>query len=300
MMDWNEQTKAEEWRAGWADTANAVLECQGLEEQVDHRSFLRQGKEEIPTVHLGMIATQMERRGIDTEQGDMNRIIEGINRCLRQLWEQIKSLKDRLKEAVTPTAPPALSDVIRGILDGHEQKSRYGQIADPNMAARVFNFLRENQITDMAGLREKVGEMYDRRLDMGGRLNRIDGRLHMLDEHIRHMGYYQEHREIYRQCQQIRRPKKQAAFREQHYTEITLFESAYRYIEQHLNGHIPPLQSWKEERAKLLAERAALNGQYTALKEEVGEAEIVRRNVERLMSRSEPRKEKNRSRGMER
>ena len=51
----------------------------------------------------------------------------------------------------------------------------------------------------MAGLRKKVGEMYDMRLDMGDRLNRIDGRLHMLDEHIRYMGYYLEHSEIYRQ-----------------------------------------------------------------------------------------------------
>jgi ATP-dependent exoDNAse (exonuclease V) alpha subunit len=45
MMDWNEQTKAEEWRAGWADAVNTVLEWQGLEERVDHRSFFRgQGK----------------------------------------------------------------------------------------------------------------------------------------------------------------------------------------------------------------------------------------------------------------
>ena len=164
----------------------------------------------------------------------------------------------------------------------------------------MFNFLRENQITDMAGLQEKVGEMYNRRLDMGDRLNRIDGRLHTLDEHIRHMGNYLEHREIYGQYQQIRRPKKQAAFREKHYTEIALFESAHRYFGQHLNGDTLPLQSWKEERAKLLTERAALNGQYHTLKEEVRQAEIVKRNVERLMRGSEPRKEKNRSRGMER
>ena len=300
MMDWNEPTKAEEWRAAWAGAVNVALERQGLEERVDHRSFLRQSKEEIPTVHLGVVAAQMERRGIDTEKGNLNRIIEGINQRLRQLWEQIKSLKDRLKEAVAPTAPPAFSDVIRGILNGHEQKSRYGQIADTNMEARVLNFLQENRITGMAGLREKVGEMYGRRLDMGDRLNRIDGRLHMLDEHIRHMGYYQKHREIYRQYQQIGRQKKQAAFREQHYTEIALFESAHRYLEQHLNGHTPPLHSWKEEQAELLIERAALNQQYNTLKEKVREAEIVKRNVEWLMSRSEQKTRTHRSRGMER
>ena len=299
-VDWNEQTKAEEWRAAWADAVNAALEHQGLEERVDHRSFLRQGKEEIPTVHLGVAATQMERKGIPTNRGNINHGIEASNKLLRQLRVRITKLKDWLEAEATNTAPPTLSDVIRGILDGHEQKSYYGQIADPNMAAKVFNFLQENHITDMAGLREKVGKMYDRRFDMGDRLNSLDGRLHMLDEHIRHMGYYLEHKEIYRQYQQIRRPKKQAAFREQHYTEIVLFESAYRYLKQHLNGQTPPLQSWKEERAKLYTEWVALSQQYLTLKEEVREAEIVKRNVERLMSGSEPRKERNRSRGRER
>ena len=300
MMDWNEQTKAEEWRAGWTDAVNAALERQGLEERVDHRSFLRQGKEEIPTVHLGVSAAQMERKGIPTERGNINHTIEASNRLLRQLRARINKLKDWLETEAANTVPPTLSDVIRGILDGNEQKSYFGLIAAPDMAARVFDFLQENQINDMAGFREKVVKMYDRRLDMGDRLNSIDGRLHMLDEHIRHMGYYQEHEEIYRQYQQIKRPKKQVKFREQHYTEIALFESAYHYLKQHLNGQTPPLQSWKEERAKLLTERAALNGQYHTLKKEVGEAEIVKRNVERLMRGSKPRKERNRSRGMER
>lgn len=300
MVDWNEHTKAEEWRAAWADAVNAALERQGLEERVDHRSFLRQGEEETPTVHLGVAAAQMERKGIPTERGNLNREIEVSNKLLRQLWARINKLKDWLKREAANTTPPTLSDVIRGILDGHEQKSYYGLMSAPNMAVRVFNFLQENHITDMAGLREKVDEIYDRQFDMGGRLNRIDGRLHMLDEHIRHMGYYLEHSELYRQYRQIRRPKKQAAFREQHYTEIAIFELAYHYIGQHLGGHTTPLDSWKEERAKLLTERAALNGQYHTLKEEVREAEIVKRNVEWLMRGSEPRKEKNRSRGMER
>jgi uncharacterized protein (DUF2267 family) len=300
IVDWNEQTKAEEWRAGWADAVNAALERQGLEERVDHRSFLRQGKEEIPTVHLGIAAAQMERKGIPTNRGKINHEIEVSNKLLRQLRVRINKLKDWLETEAANTAPPTLSDVIRGILDGNEQKSHYGLIAAPDTAARVLNFLQENQIIDMAGLRDKVVKMYDMRLDMGDRLNRIDGRLHMLDEHIRYMGYYQEHREIYRQYQQIRRSKKQAAFREKHYTEIALFESAHRYLEQHLNGQTPPLRSWKEERAKLVTERAALNGQYNTLKKEVGEAEIVKRNVEWLMHGSEQKTRTHRSRGMER
>lgn len=248
---------------------------------------------------MGVAAAQIKRKGIPINRGDINHEIEASNKLLRQLRMRINKLKDWLETVAANTAPPTLSDAICGILEGPEQRGYYGLMAAPDTAARVLNFLQKNKITDMAGLREKVGEMYDRRFDMGGRLNGIDGRLHMLDEHIRHMGYYLEHKEIYRQYQQVRRPKKQAAFREQHYTEIALFESANRYIGQHLNGNIPPLHSWEEERAKLLTERAALNRQYHTLKEEVRQAEIVKRNVEWLMRGSKPRKEKNRSREME-
>lgn len=65
---------------------------------------------------------------------------------------------------------------------------------------------------------------------MSGRLNRIDRRIKTLDEHIQEAGYYREHKDVYAQYQQIKRPKKQAAFREQFYTGIALYEAAKRYF----------------------------------------------------------------------
>ena len=49
--DWNEQTKAEEWRSAWGDYVNAALE-QMVAERIDHRSYKRQGIEQIPTIYL--------------------------------------------------------------------------------------------------------------------------------------------------------------------------------------------------------------------------------------------------------
>ena len=37
--DWNEQTKAEEWRAAWAELCNQALEQYGHAERIDHRSY---------------------------------------------------------------------------------------------------------------------------------------------------------------------------------------------------------------------------------------------------------------------
>ncbi len=60
--DWNDKGKAEIWRAAWADYTNRALEAAGRPERIDHRSYKRQGLDKIPTVHMGVVATRMERR----------------------------------------------------------------------------------------------------------------------------------------------------------------------------------------------------------------------------------------------
>lgn len=84
VTDWNEQTKAEQWRAAWAEICNRALEQNGHAERIDRRSYARQGIDQIPTVHLGVAASQMEKKGIRTERGDINREIEVSNQKIRQ------------------------------------------------------------------------------------------------------------------------------------------------------------------------------------------------------------------------
>jgi len=65
---------------------NAVLVIYDHESSVDHRSYERQGVEQIPTVHMGVAATQMERKGVATERGDRNREIVVTNKQLRPYY----------------------------------------------------------------------------------------------------------------------------------------------------------------------------------------------------------------------
>jgi hypothetical protein len=175
-VDWNEQTKAEEWRAAWAQSVNAALSQNGIAERVDHRSYQRQGIDQIPTVHLGVAASQMERRGIVTERGNRNRIIEISNKELRQTKARIDKLRDWLK-GETKTTTPTLSAVITEILDSGEGQSRYAKIRNLKAAAKTLSFLQSNGISTLPELREKVTEFYGRLSDMGERLKPVDRRL---------------------------------------------------------------------------------------------------------------------------
>ena len=83
-VDWNDQKYAEVWRHGWETITNRYLEAAGRPERVDLRSFERQGIQQIPTVHLGPAAHQMEKRGIETFLGNLNQTTAPLRRQLKQ------------------------------------------------------------------------------------------------------------------------------------------------------------------------------------------------------------------------
>lgn len=59
---------------------------------VDHRSYKRQGIDKIPSVHLGPAASQMEKRGIRTDKGEVNRQIVADNKLLKEIKARITRL----------------------------------------------------------------------------------------------------------------------------------------------------------------------------------------------------------------
>jgi ATP-dependent exoDNAse (exonuclease V) alpha subunit len=292
--DWDEQSKAEEWRSAWAESVNAILEQQNISERIDHRSYERQGIEQFPTIHLGVAASQMERKGIVTERGNRNREVEKFNSELRQLRARIIKLNNWIKTESTTTESPTLYSVIQNILSQQSPtwKSRCQTISNVKSAAKVLIFLQNNNITDMAGLEAKVRAMYSEQAAIRNKLNPIERRFKTLDEHIKQADYYFEFKNIYRKYQSMN-PKYQAEFRENHHREITLYEAAERYLNGVMNGRTKiPKQSWIDERARLIAEKDVLYREYCSLKNEVGEAEKIRRNVSDIM-KSESQKSLN-------
>ena len=74
LTGWNDKDNTLLWRKAWADISNVYLERAGSPERIDHRSNAERGIDELPTVHMGVAACQMEKKGIATEKGELNRI----------------------------------------------------------------------------------------------------------------------------------------------------------------------------------------------------------------------------------
>lgn len=95
---WGRPETLDMWRKAWADMVNARFEEKGLACRIDHRSYADQGVDLIPTVHEGPHVRKMEKKGICTETGKLNRWIRAANRMIRSMQTTIAALKEWIAE----------------------------------------------------------------------------------------------------------------------------------------------------------------------------------------------------------
>ena len=107
---WNSDEQLVLWRAAWADVANRYLERTGHEERIDHRSHAERGLLERPTVHEGVVARAMEKKGIISDRCELNRQIKADNALLRELRGQVKKLAQAVKNTI-----PALAETMENL-----------------------------------------------------------------------------------------------------------------------------------------------------------------------------------------
>ena len=100
---WNSKERIFEWRQYWEKVVNDEFTRNLSDIRIDSRSFKQQGRnDEVPTLHMGTAATNMEKRakreiqeGIPEQMiersdiGNINREIKEHNRFVRMLKEKM-------------------------------------------------------------------------------------------------------------------------------------------------------------------------------------------------------------------
>ena len=107
---WNSEEQLLVWREAWATAANRCLELAGHDSHIDHRSHAERGLEERPTIHEGVAAQALERRGIISDRCELNRQIKADNALLRELRGQVKKLAQTVKNTI-----PALAEAMENL-----------------------------------------------------------------------------------------------------------------------------------------------------------------------------------------
>ena len=303
-VDWNEQYHAEEWRHGWELVQNKYLELAGSPERVDMRSYERQGLDKIPTVHMGAAVCALERKGIETNIGNLNRDIKAANRMMNALRSTIQNLRNWIADIVEATKEafaeveaqpkstlPDLVILLRDYLNLRKAErsdwSRYGQqkgtVDDLKAVSKAMIYLKAHELFTLEDLDTALQGMSEKAKGINAAMKKASARMKVITGIQNAVAACQTHKAVHDKYLKIGWKARQAAFAESHKDELDSFNKAFRYLKKQgvdLNVNLDSLQA---EYDKLKATHTELAGQLATAKEELQPMKDIRYWVSKVL-----------------
>ena len=302
-VDWNEQYHGQEWRTGWETVQNRYLEMVNSPVRVDLRSYEKQGLDIIPTVHMGAAVTQMERRGIQTNIGNLNRDIKAANRMMSVIRSTIQNLRDwisdilearkeLLAEKNLETASPDLINLLRDYLNLRKAErrdwSRYGQqkgaTKDLQSFVNATNYLKEYEIFTLEQLDSVLEEVKQKSGSISTSMKKAESRMKVITGIQNAVADCQQHKAIHDKYVRIGWKTVQSVYAESHRDELDTYNKAYRFLKKHgvdLNVDLKALQAEYEQ---LQTSHAEYTGQLAAVQEELKPLQEIRYWVSKVLA----------------
>ncbi len=298
-VDWNEQANAELWRHSWETLTNEFLERAGRPERVDLRSFERQGIEDkMPTVHLGAAAYQMEKRGVPTFAGDLNRDIQRANGILAAIKKTISSLRDWLtslsekkqeleaEQGRNATVPMLLMKYL-DIRKAERADWSYGQMnasnKDLQKIADVIAYVQERDITTLDELDSELSKRKSAANACREQMKGLESRIKDLSSIIKAHDTIERLKPIHDKYVKINWKGMKAKYADEHKAELDEYNKAFRLLKKFnidLSFHF---DAYEGERKNLKAQRDKLQEQLEKMKSDLKPLEDVRYYIGRVI-----------------
>ena len=286
-VDWNDQKYCEIWRHEWEVIQNRYLEANDRPERVDLRSYARQGLDIVPTVHEGAAVRQMEKRGIQTNIGNLNRDITAANRLMQSIRQMVRSLKgwlsglkekkaallEALEQAKEPTIPELLSrylDMRSEERTGWTSKGKLkGTVGDFNKVMEALDFLRQKEISTVESLDAYLDTVSEQAVFIRAEMKPKEKRMKEIDTLLSHIANFEAHKPVHAEYAAIRFKKPKEQFAAAHRDELDAYNAALRYFKVHLDGAKYSTKKLAGEQAQLSENITSKTEALTAVQEDV-------------------------------
>lgn len=302
-VDWKEQYHGQEWRTGWETVQNRYPEMVNSPVRVDLRSYEKQGLDIIPTVHMGAAVTQMERRGIQTNIGNLNRDIKAANRMMSVIRSTIQNLRDWISDILEArkelmaemkpeTASPDLINLLRDYLNmrkaEHRDWSRYGQqkgaAKDLQSFVNATNYLKDHEIFTLEQLDSVLEEVKQKSGSISTGMRKAESRMKVITGIQNAFADCQQHKAVHDKYVRIGWKTVQSVYAESHRDELDTYNKAYRFLKKHgvdLNIDLEALQAKYEQ---LQTSHTEYTGQLAAVQEELKPLKEIRYWVSKVLA----------------
>ena len=225
-------------------------------ERVDLRSYARQGLDIVPTVHEGAAVWQMEKRGIQTNIGNLNREIRAANRLMKSIRQLIQNLKGWITEL------------------GEKRKELLAQKG-------------LSTVEDLEAFLESSGKSA---ADYHNQMKPKEARSKVIDGIFASRTDCKECKPVYEKYQKIFFKKTKEKFKQEH-PEVARYEKAAAYLAKHPDDKDSTQKELQQEQETLLEEIAALKTPLTEVQEDLKKLRDIRYWVRKATPGTEESKE---------
>ena len=286
--DWHAPETLEAWRAAWCNLVNRRFEEKDLPCRIDHRSYARQGIDQIPTVHEGSNVRKMEAKGIRTEKGELNRWIKVTNRLIRGLRKKIAALVDWMDEIREELSKPEVPPLIQLLCDHFEKRSQNaysnkGKVRNLKQFSEVINFLEQQSIRTLDDLKTRVESISEEFHMLSDSLQAKSKRMDELKKLIQTAETYRELKPIFDEMNRIHWKGRREEFAQEHDSDLRRFYAVRRVLQETVDDKKLTPKAWHSELDQLKSEYGKLTAGYKPIHEEMLKFLQIQSNVNAIL-----------------
>ena len=307
-VDWNDRKYGEIWRHEWEVIQNRYLEANNRPERVDLRSYERQGLDIIPTVHEGAAVRQMEKRGIQTNIGNLNREIKAANSLMKSIRQLIKNLKgwiaelsEKRNELLAQKAaeeavflPNLLMKYMAIRKEERKDWTRAGQnrgtSQDLKAVSEALSYLQQKGLSTVEDLEAFLESSGKSAADYRNQMKPKEARSKVIDGILAARTACKECEPVYEKYRKIFFKKTKEKFKLEH-PEVARYEKAAAYLAKHPDDKDSTQKKLQQEQETLLEEITELKVPLTEVQEDLKKLRDIRYWVRKATPGTEESKE---------
>lgn len=158
--------------------------------------------------------------------------------------------------------------------------ARKVKISNLKEMARTVCYIQEQGYDTRDDLAARLDDVSAKLSDARKTLRATQDRIKELNEQVHFVGQYQAHKSIQSRFLKAKNKKK---FRQEHQSELALYDTGVSYIKDHFSGKVPSLKALKAERDQLLQMKDAQAGTYQYFKDYQKELRTASTNVDTIL-----------------
>lgn len=269
--------------------------------RIDHRSYVDQGLDLIPTVHEGPQIRKMEKKGIRTEKGELNRWIKATNRMLRSMRVTIAALKEWIQEVKEILKEPQEIYLAQLLSEAHTMRNKIAMTynrgktkAKKNNLKRFMdecNYLKQRGVLTLSDFEKYLSSVDEKVEASKSSMNQKQQRLKELQQLMEDAKAYTELKPVFDEMkkEKYRFTKAKEKYKAEHEGELRRFYMVKRKLKEKGFEKEPfPLGTWQKEFSELSTQREYEYQQYKLMQKDLTVLYQIKGDVDKVMRETHP------------